>query len=314
MSRSAEMGINLINLGKNSFPGLHTPAAFHENHQEVASELVADGSVEYSFGNPERIPERAERLPFGMPVFVPMQPFHTLSSRRDVLARLHAAGLEPVPHLAARQLASRSEAREFLDFAVGEAGVHRVLLVGGDVRQPRGPYMQAAELLADGLLLAAGIKEVGFAGFPEGHPEISAARMFAALTDKLGQAAAAGLGSFVVTQFTMVPARIIEFCTDLAAAMPEVPVFAGLAGPTAPDRLVHFARYCGVSASLSAVRKVGVKVPQVVDHVATDQQLALLASFNANHHPSNIIGVHLFSFGGFGTTVEWVHSHCGARD
>jgi methylenetetrahydrofolate reductase (NADPH) len=308
------MGINLTNLGKNSYPGLHTPASFHEKPGEVAAELVAEGSIEYSFGDPERIPERADRLPFGMPVFVPMQPSHSLSSRREVLVRLHAAGLEPVPHLAVRQFVSRTEAREFLAFAAGEAGVHRALLVGGDDSQARGPYAEAAELLADGVLQAAGIKEAGFAGYPEGHPRVSAGRMFAALTDKLGRAADAGLGTFVVTQFTMVPARIIEFCTDLAVAAPEVPVFAGIAGPVSPRRLVHFARYCGVSASLSAVRKVGVKVPQVVDHASTDQQLALLAGFNANHHPSNIIGVHLFSFGGFGKTVEWVHGHCGVHE
>ncbi|NIP19232.1 MAG: hypothetical protein GWM87_14550 [Xanthomonadales bacterium] len=308
------MGINLTKLGKKSFPELHTPHSYHEDPGKVASELVSGGSLEYSFGNPRLIPERADALPYGMPVFVPMQPRHSLESRCEVIARLHEAGLEPVPHLAARHFAEREEALDFLAFAVGEAGVRRVLLVGGDARRIEGTYADATCLLADGFLQEAGISEVGFAGYPEGHKDIASEALEHALLSKLSRAAESGLGSFVITQFTMVPQRIIEYCAHLALLAPDVPVFAGLAGPTTPTDLVHFARYCGVAASLSAVEKVGVRVPQVVDHVDTDQQLALLAGFNAAHHPSNIIGVHLFSFGGFRRTVEWVHGHCGTAE
>jgi methylenetetrahydrofolate reductase (NADPH) len=307
------MGINLTRLGKTSFPGLRTPGAFHEDPEKVAAELVSGGSIEYSFGNPDLIPERADLLPYGMPVFVPVLPRHALHSRREIIRALGKASLDPVPHLAARHIASRGELADFLAFLTGEAGVHRVLLIGGDSSEVRGPYPDAAALLADGVLQQAGISEVGLAGYPEGHPGIPADAMREALRTKIRLAVDSGMGAHVITQFTMVPSRIIEFCSSMAAMAPDVPVFAGMAGPTPATRLVHFARHCGVAASLSAVTKVGVKVPQVVNHAEADTQLALLAGFNAKHHPSNIIGVHVFSFGGFRRTVEWIHGHCGTR-
>ena len=118
-----------------------------------------------------------------------------------------------------------------------------------------------------------------------------------------------GLGAHVVTQFSFVPHRVLEFCADLDTRSPETPVYVGMAGPAKLRQLVHFARYCGVSASLSAVRKVGVKVAQLVDHRRADEQQASLAQFNASHGRSNIIGVHLFSFGGFQATAEWMNQH-----
>ena len=40
-----------------------------------------------------------------------------------------------------------------------------------------------------------------------------------------------------------------------------------------------------------------------------DEQLASLAQFNASHGRSNIIGIHVFSFGGFQATARWMNEH-----
>lgn len=303
--------INLTSLGKASYPELKTPAHFHQDHARAAAELITDGSIEFSGGETEQIGPVADLLPFGTPVFVPVLPLHTMASRLAVIEALHERGFDPVPHIAARRIPARTELAEFLAGATG-AGVHRVLLIGGDSRKQAGPFEDSAAVLRDGVLAEAGITEVGLAGYPEGHPRIGAATMHKVLMDKLTLAEEQGLGAQVVTQFSFVPSRIIEFCSWLAARAPGVPIYVGMAGPASLRALVHYARYCGVSASLSAVKEVGVKVAQLVDHRRADEQLGRLASYNAGHGDSNIVGVHLFSFGGFAETARWMHDHLNA--
>ena len=59
------------------------------------------------------------------------------------------AGFDPVPHIAARLIRSRSEIREFLTEAVRNYGVSRVLLIGGDSVEVKGPYPDAGAVLAE---------------------------------------------------------------------------------------------------------------------------------------------------------------------
>ena len=84
-------------------------------------------------------------------------------------ARLQRAGFVPVPHVAARRLASFTQASDFLQRAAGEAGVERILLIGGD-DSPVGPFRASLDLLATGVVERHGIGQVAFAGYPEGHP------------------------------------------------------------------------------------------------------------------------------------------------
>lgn len=248
-------------------------------------------------------------LPRGMPVFVPVLPGQTLQSRIDLIGRLRLAGFDPVPHLAARRIPSRSALWDFLQEARRQGGLHRVLLIGGDAAEAAGPYADAAAVLRDGILAEAGISEVGFAGYPEGHPRLAGEIMRDSLREKLRLAGQSGLAPHVVTQFSFVPLRIIDYCTMLARLAPDVPIYVGLAGPATLRQLVHFARYCGVAASLSALSTHGVKLAQLVDHVRAEEQLGLLASYTQSQHHGmhNVTGVHLFSFGGFRATACWMH-------
>ena len=111
-----------------------------------------------------------------------------------------------------------------------------MLLIGGDDAQARGPYADAAAVLRDGVLAECGVREVGLPGYPEGHPRIAAAVLEQALEEKLMLAAGQGLGTYMVTQFSFAPARVIEYCAGMARERPTLPVYVGLAGPDrAPD-------------------------------------------------------------------------------
>jgi hypothetical protein len=70
------------------------------------SDLVGNGSIEFSFGSSGAISSAAQLLPFGMSAYVPAPLGRSLETNLEWTGNLHAAGLVPVPHIAARDIAS----------------------------------------------------------------------------------------------------------------------------------------------------------------------------------------------------------------
>src|SRR5262245_50698699 len=121
----------------------------------AASELVACGSLEMGADTPGDALRIAELLPAGTPVYVNHLPQRDLGHTLKALIALREAYLEPVPHIAARRVASRSEVQTFLEKAVRLAGVRKVLAIGGDIPTPVGPYADAAQLLSENIFAGA---------------------------------------------------------------------------------------------------------------------------------------------------------------
>jgi len=280
----------------------------------IAAELVACGSIEMGAEAPEDARLIAELLPAGTPVYVNHLPRHELPHTLAALVALRDAGLEPVPHIAARRVASRQQVATFLDQAVRLAGVAKVLLIAGDVARPLGPYADAAQLIGDGVLCDTGVQQVGLPGYPEGHPRIAPAALNAALMQKLALLGEQRLAAYVVTQFSFAPNRIVEYCADLNRRAPAVPVYVGLAGPTTPRRLVKFAQRCGVSASLRALQAEGMRAVRLFTHVDPTAQLTAVARHALSGSASNVVGVHLYSFGGVAATAGWMNAQITGGD
>jgi len=246
-------------------------------------------------------------LPAGTKVYVNHLPRHTLAETLSALEAVHHAGLEPVPHVAARRIASREQFEDFARRAVGDAGVRKVLLIGGDDPKAAGPFGDSVALLASGVLAGCGVREVGIAGYPEGHARIPQATLEKAMLEKLSLAAAQGLGAYVVAQFSFAPARVIEFCSELARLAPKVPVYVGMAGPADAATLVRYAQRCGVSASLRALRAQGMGLVRLVTHTDPNEQLIALARHCLARRSCNVVGAHFFSFGGAARTAQWMN-------
>jgi methylenetetrahydrofolate reductase (NADPH) len=288
---------------------MSSPASALELAAAGAVDLVAAGSLEMGAHRPQDAAAIAALLPAGTPVYVNHLPRHNLADSLASIAALHAAGLEPVPHIAARRVASRDELGSFLR----EAAVRKALVLGGDEPEARGPYADGAALIRSGLLEACGLREVGLPGYPEGHPRIPQIALEQAFGEKLALAAGHGLGAYVVTQFSFAPARILEYCASLARSAPGVPVYVGLAGPTSPSSLLRFAQRCGVSASLRALQAQGLNAVRLVTHTDPGDQLAALAHYCGAHADCNVVGVHVFSFGGVTAAAGWMNRIVAAR-
>ena len=282
------------------------PASATDPLQQRLSELLIGGSLEISPRELHRTAEVAAMLPMNTCVYVPSLPGLPLTRTLDAVAAIRAAGLDPVPHVSARRVRDRDEFRDFLKRAVAEHGVHRVLLIGGDEARPKGPYKDSLEVLEQGVLKDCGIREIGVGGYPEGHPRISLEELERALKRKIALASQQNLGVYMVTQFCLSPQRVVEYCAGLARSLPDLPIYAGIAGPTDPVALARYAQRCGVSVSLRALRHLGAGIAKLVTHTDPHDQLVALARYSATREQSNLVGVHLYRFGGAVATAGWM--------
>jgi len=233
-------------------------------------------------------------------------PTQSLEVKLAQIRIIKDAGLNPVPHIVARQITSERVLGDFLEQAVAVGGVHQVLVVGGDGFNPEGPFQDAAAVIESGLLRDAGITRVGVGGYPDGHPDIAAEQLRMDLERKLALTREQGLALSVVTQFSFEPQRIAEYCEDLSNWIPGVPVYAGLAGPTSPKQLLRFAKICGVRLSVRGANKLGLNAFRLAANSGPDKQLGVLAERGAKQTAGNLEGIQLFSFGGFVESSEWL--------
>lgn len=277
-----------------------------------AAALVVSGSLEIGAHRPQDAASIAALLPAGTPVYVNHLPRHRLPDTLPTLIAVREAGLEPVPHVAARRVGSREELEAYLKRAVRDAGVQKALVIGGDVPEPRGPFADGAALIGSGLLAASGLREIGVPGYPEGHPRIARAELERAFASKIKLLGDQGLGAYIVTQFSFAPARVVEYCAGLARSAPDIPVYVGMAGPTSPVALLRFAQHCGVSASLRALRAQGLDAVKLVTHTDPGDQLAAVARYCAAHADCNVVGIHVFTFGGVTPAAQWMNRQLAA--
>jgi methylenetetrahydrofolate reductase (NADPH) len=283
------------------------PASATEPRVESrVAELVAAGSLEISPRELHRAKDVAALLPAGSCVYVPSLPGLPLARTLEAIAAIRAAGLDPVPHVSARRILNREEFRDFLKRAAAEQGVHRVLLIGGDEPRPKGPFADSIQILEERLLADCGVREIGIAGYPEGHPRIPLNAIENALARKLELAAAQSIGVYVLTQFSFAPVRVVEYCAMLARRWPSLPVYVGIAGPTDAAALARYAQRCGVSRSLRALRSLGTGIAQLVTNTDPRDHVVAIARYTFSREPSNVVGVHLYTFGGAVRAAEWM--------
>ena len=219
-------------------------------------------------------------------------------------ARLRLAGFEPVPHVAARRFLSFAQASEFLRRAASEAEVRSILLIGGDPESPIGPFGDSLALLASGIVERHGIRRIAFAGYPEGHPQIPAAALDAALRAKIALAQRLGLEASVVTQFGFEAAPIRRWIGDLRSQGIACPVQVGVAGPASVATLAKFAVRCGIGASLQALARGHTAFARILTETGPDGLIeALVAGEDAG---ALIDGFHVFTFGGVRRVADWI--------
>lgn len=288
------------------------PISTTGRQKEILSDLINNGSIELCDSG-YAIPSLPEMLPYKKSVFVPATKKRPLHAQIETLQKLKTAGFDPVPHIAARRINSKGEIEQFLKNAVQLCGVRRVLLIGGDVSRPLGPYHSARALLADGVLQKSGVREVAFAGYPDVHPHIPQEELDREILAKISLAQESDMGASLITQFSFVPRRIVDYCVKLSKIAPGASVYVGIPGPCDPVKLLKYARICGVSASTKMLGDMGFKAVKLAIHSDPGEQLQLVARGVATHSLENVVGAHIFSFGDIYHSAKWLKSVSAAN-
>jgi methylenetetrahydrofolate reductase (NADPH) len=269
--------------------------------------LLPQASVEVS-SRGHQLDQLRDGFGPGIDVTITFLPGDNLRHTVETAAALRRAGFNPVPHIAAREIASRDALDDFLARISGEAGVSRILVIAGDVTRVRGPFKSSLELCASGLIEARGIAAVSVAGHPEGHPYLDAQHTLDNLERWRDWGRGSGIRVSIVSQFCFESTPILGWMQEFDARDIDLPVIIGLAGPATPATLTKFALRCGVGNSMRAVRSQIGRFGRLLTDTGPDQVVRGLNEAPAAATAA-VAGFHFFPFGGLRKTANWLRDY-----
>jgi methylenetetrahydrofolate reductase (NADPH) len=279
-------------------------ASVHSNSVDDIRAFLGDFSIEVT--RPKLADLQSIRTSAGSAIRVYVSAIPTRPSvelvEQSAMAR--QAGLEPIPHIAVRNYASRDELSGLIGRLAGEAQVRQVLIISGDRADSAGPFNASLDIIESGMLQSHGITHISIAGHPDGHPVVSADVMQRALLAKVAAAEQSGLTADIVTQFGFDAQAISRWIMKIRDLGIECPIRIGMAGPTNLTTLLKFAQRCGVKASLGGVTKHAGLVKHLFGVSAPDALVRALANENSLGSLGNV-AAHFFSFGGVAATSKW---------
>lgn len=267
--------------------------------------LLDDYSVEVTSRDAASVAAAAATMRPGAEVFVANLPREGADVLVAAARTLKLAGLSPVPHVVARNIAGPRELGDMLARLTAEAGVERALVLGGDRDDPAGPFDAALQLIETGAFQRAGIRRIAIGCYPEGHARIPADALAGALRDKLAAAADAGLDVLLVSQFVFDAAPVVAFAEGLRRQGVAAPLRVGVAGPADRAKLIKYALRCGVGASLRVLRERGELARNVLAGETPDEILGTVADAAAARPELAITGAHFFTFGNPAGSIGW---------
>jgi methylenetetrahydrofolate reductase (NADPH) len=243
--------------------------------------------------------ERARHLPRDAKVAVTSSPGKGIEQTLHFSERLLQRGFRVVPHIAARLVSDRAHLEEILRW-FDEHGLREIFVIGGDSKEPVGPYASALQMLQAMSQLEHGVEEVGIGGYPEGHPLIDDEELDRALLDKQPFA------SYVVTQICFDADTILGWISDIRHKGIRLPVYVGLPGAVDRKKLLRVSLKVGVGDSLRFLRKQTGLVGMLLKPggYSPDELVERLAPHAGDEH-YDIVGLHLYTFNQVESTAQW---------
>jgi methylenetetrahydrofolate reductase (NADPH) len=294
-----------------SQPLVREPADLHAVIDAIA-QLARGASIEINAADLAELPASRAFLPEGQRVYVSHLPKQSWDATLAACRAVRGAGFEPIPHLPVRLLDSAATLDRILESAVRGADLQEVLLIAGDYPQASGPFATVADVLHCGRLTQHGLRRVSLAAHPEGHPVVSLAEIRRAEKEKAGLAEIAGLDATFVTQFFFEAQPFLHWAGISRAAGIKARLIGGLCGPAGVATLFKFARRCGVGASIRALgARPSAFMKLMAEHGPEHVMRDLATARSVNH--ATFSGIHLFCFGGYLRTCEWLHRVANGR-
>lgn len=280
-------------------------SAIHPAWALAAPAVMTDGySLEMTAKDVDALRTAAPHIAPETPIAITFLPGESMDARIAAAVTVRSLGFEPMPHLSARRIGSLDELAAMVERSTAEAGVQRVFLVAGDPPIPAGPFADTMSLLRTGLFERNGIKAIGIAGHPDGHPAMDSDALWAVLAEKRVEIEARGMAPLIVTQFGFDADPFLAWLRDLRSRGIDAPVRIGVPGPAGIKTLLRYAAHCGVGASASVMTKYGVSLTRLLGTAGPDKLVDGLARGIGAEHGA--VRLHFYPFGGLSRTVEWI--------
>jgi methylenetetrahydrofolate reductase (NADPH) len=282
-------------------------ALMNENWDQAAQHITDQYSIEITAKDIDSFPAIANSLPAGTSVAVTFLPGETIDARVAAAKMVRELGFDPLPHFSARRLKSMEEFKNMLERMVNEAGATRCFVVAGDPSEPDGPFADTSSMIETGLFEAHGIKTIGIAGHPEGHPNMTDEECLQVLKSKCDMIEQRGMTPMVVTQFGFDSQAFLNWLAGIRDYGIHAQVRLGVPGPTSIKTLMKFAARCGVSASTSVLTKYGISITKLLGTAGPDKMVDDFANSSTAAHGN--FRLHFYPFGGLSKTLEWVQEY-----
>lgn len=243
--------------------------------------------------------EQASRLPRGTTVTVTCSPARGVDHTLQQAERLARLGLLVVPHVSARLVAGRIHLERILR-RLADLNLREVFVVGGDARQPAGPFAGAGELLRAMAELGHNLDAIGVAAYPEHHPLLDEAALRRALADK------ERFATYMVTQICFDAEVIGQWLARTRQQGIALPVYIGLPGVVDRTQLLRIAMKIGVGASarfLSKHAELTTKLLKPGSYGPTELVERLAPYFADPWY--NIRGLHINTFNQVESSEQW---------
>ena len=248
----------------------------------------------------ELIPvEGAAHLPKGTTVTITCSPAKGIESTLLLGQKLLERGFGIVPYISARLVADSAHLEKIVR-QLDDLGVREVFVIGGDAREPAGPFSGAFDLLCAMADLGHNFERIGIGGYPEGHPVIADEILRQALLDKRPFA------TYIVSQICFVPGAIVAWVGDLRKRGIDLPVYVGLPGVVERKKLLQISLKIGVGDSARFLTKYTQVLTRFLKPggYSPDELVKNLAPY-VEDQDYNLAGFHIYTFNQVESTEEW---------
>jgi len=272
----------------------------------AVAELANGFSIEVTPTTAEKVADFRTVLTPGTLVNVTFLPGTDNADTVRTAKRLSDEGMVPVPHVAVRSIASEQGFKTYLSRLTQEAGVTEILLIGGEVDDPKGPFADTVQVMEAGLLDGIGLRRVHVAGHPEGNPRVGYDKTMQFLKRKVEIAGEKDIELALITQFVFEAKPVIDWIADMKTMGIHLPVAVGVPGPAKLKTLVGYAKACGIGPSINFILRQAANVTKLLTVSQPDTLLLDLAAYRtAKGADCGIDRLHMYPFGGVAKTAEW---------
>lgn len=278
------------------------------NQKEINIKKLINGyTIETTPNIYEKIKSLSDYLPHRNEVYITYLPNEDPKKVINTAKKIIQEGLSAIPHLPARTIKDYNMLEKYIGSLSEEAGCNKILVIGGSDKQI-GNITSSLEILQSDLLSKFNFKQVGLAGHPEGHPNLSNDELDAIIIKKNKFSNNVDYNIYLVTQFFFNAKTFKVWEQHINSLGNKLEIHAGIPGPANLKTLISYAKSCGIGNSIKFLSQQALNFTKIATIKKPDKLISDLSDYKFNNPSSNLNKIHLYPFGGMKKTSQWMNT------